>query len=241
MSSLLKKLEEVQSKSTDLVWTMRTRAKVQSPSTRKVYGLFVIMGLALCLGVYRMAFQNKTDSAPLPMASPATSDFYEQYRQALAILKQNNFVEAKLKFDKLLEKRPSSVPTMTNLALVFKKMGQVDEAEKLLQNAVEQDPTHATAHNNLGMILLEKNDLALAKVSFEKALSLEPEYAVAALNLGHALESMGNIAAAIKYYKIYLSTSTDPSPSIKLVSTRIRRLVALANPGPKEIPSNAEN
>jgi tetratricopeptide (TPR) repeat protein len=66
------------------------------------------------------------------------------------------------------------IPALSNLALVYGRLGLVDEAMKTLKQALQLAPQNPTLHFNLGVMAQQQGSLEQARIAFRKVLDLEP-------------------------------------------------------------------
>lgn len=87
--------------------------------------------------------------------------------------------------------------------------GQFPEAIQMLRHAIQLDPGNPGLHHELGMTYLMIRDWDDATVELREAIRHNPSSADAHSGLGYALEKQGDLADALKEYRI--STHLDPN------------------------------
>jgi tetratricopeptide (TPR) repeat protein len=91
-------------------------------------------------------------------------------------------------FDKALEKDPSNVTAMNNIANVLRQQGKPEEAVAFYTKALDIRPDYAEAAINRATSLRDLNRLDEAMASCRQALQVKPHSAEARVNLGAMLQ-----------------------------------------------------
>jgi tetratricopeptide (TPR) repeat protein len=111
-----------------------------------------------------------------------------------------------------LEKRPSYVEAMNNLATVYLLSGNYDESAKLLRSAVQLAPSWGLLHLNYGNALRGAKRYRKAKMALNRAFKLDPELTGALFNLGvlyftadqlDKLDRIGRLREAKRFFAKY--------------------------------------
>ena len=87
--------------------------------------------------------------------------------------------------------------------------GQFPEAIRTLRHAIQLDPGNPGLHHELGMTYLMIRDWDNAAVELREAIRHNPSSADAHSGLGYALEKQGDLADALKEYRV--ATHLDPN------------------------------
>ncbi len=92
-----------------------------------------------------------------------------------------------------------------NLALDYKKRGQIDKAEKELLTAIEIDNNYSKAHSLLGNIYSDMGKHLLAISEFKQALKNEEDNPKTYNNIGIEFYKIGKIEEAFSFFKKAIS------------------------------------
>ena len=95
------------------------------------------------------------------------------------------------------------------MAVLSKKLGQLDASAKSFEKALVIEPDYAEAHNNLGIALKDLRQLDAAVKSFKKAIAIKPDYVEAHYSLGSSLQELGQLDEAVKSYEEVLAIKPD--------------------------------
>lgn len=105
--------------------------------------------------------------------------------------------EAASALDNALERDPSFIPALVNLADLRRMQGDEAEAEALLRRAIERDDEAAEAHHALGLLLVRTERTDEARPHFERAVELRPDNPRFHYVLAVATRDAGDLSAAI--------------------------------------------
>lgn len=151
----------------------------------------------------------------LPEAAPLQRHFSpetrQRYRQALALLHQQQLTPASLALQALLAEEPEIAGAWYNLALIQYQQGEPLAALQSLEHSLRLSPRNAAAYSLNGLILRQQGQFKPARIAYAKALESDPDYADAHLNLAIL-------------YDIYLQYFTD-------AQRHYQRYLELAGPG----------
>ncbi|MFH2035363.1 MAG: tetratricopeptide repeat protein [Candidatus Zixiibacteriota bacterium] len=99
--------------------------------------------------------------------------------------------------------------THYNLALTYKRQGNLPMAEKEYKEALLKYPESAVALNSLGYIQFEMGKTDEASDNYRRALRIDPNYAEAYNNIGLILESRADYENALQYYRRAVSLDSN--------------------------------
>jgi protein O-GlcNAc transferase len=121
--------------------------------------------------------------------------------QALALLQNNRFEEARTLFMHICDLAEDDAEAWIMLGNVNGQLGHLDETEICYRRVLELQPNIAVAHSNLGNVytLQGKHEEALA--SYREAVRLDPSNALAHCNLGALLKTMGRVDEATAHLR----------------------------------------
>ena len=77
------------------------------------------------------------------------------------------------------ELQPGNTQVANNLAVVYRRRGDLDRARDVLLRALPYGAGDARLHYNLGLVELDLGRIPLAMTRFERALEIDPEYGLA--------------------------------------------------------------
>lgn len=137
-----------------------------------------------------MAYLNRGDAyEQAGNIDKAKSDFklaiaFEQLPMAYIRKAQlENTSDAIQTLEYCLQQHPTYEIAHNNIALLYKKQGDVKQAIFHLQQAIVYSPSYADAYSNIGNIYAMQGNYDLAKEYYQKAVTLEPENEVFIRNL----------------------------------------------------------
>ena len=89
-----------------------------------------------------------------------------------------------------LEKDPSSLEALNNLATSLRSLGRFDEAVSVIKPVLTENPQSAMLWNTLGTILCNQGDPETAIIFLDEALRLQPKFSLALYNRANARYDM---------------------------------------------------
>jgi tetratricopeptide repeat protein len=98
--------------------------------------------------------------------------------------------------------------SLTQEAAQLRARGQLDQAVAKIREALKLDPENSDLHRELGITFLLGKEWKRARVEMIEAIRHDPTDADAYNGLGYALEKLGDLAGALKDYR--LATRLDP-------------------------------
>tara|TARA_B100001093_G_scaffold259926_1_gene248442 strand:- start:88 stop:1560 length:1473 start_codon:yes stop_codon:yes gene_type:complete len=114
--------------------------------------------------------------------------------EAVAHQKNNQFIEAKKIYQKLIEINPKEVQILRLYSMVEYALKNFDSALKLINECIKINPENSEAYSNRAIINLAINNISEAQSDYEKAIKKNP-------NNHHALFNLGNLYKKKKDYK----------------------------------------
>ena len=143
---------------------------------------------------YDQAIQHAEQAVALGSSSIETNNNY-----ALCLMKLGRTKEAKLEFEKVVQRDPSFAEAYLNLGNLQRR-SDPGLAEAYYRRAIEVQPKYAEAHNNLGGLLATKEPDEAQK-HYLISLELWPDNPDAHSNLGNLFARQGDLERAIKHYR----------------------------------------
>ncbi len=151
------------------------------------------------------------------------------YDAALAAMRSENWLQAELELQSLIEDEPGFPGPYVNLALIYEQDGRRREARQALEQALAIAPGFPPANNELGRMLREEGDFSGAELAYGRALATDPFNAVAHLNLGILLDVyLRRPADALDHYNQYQATRTEPDETVSRWIVDLERRAAAA-------------
>ena len=136
---------------------------------------------------------------------PLAGDKMEElFFQALELEEQGRLIEARKKYETILQLKPDQIDAIVNIGNLMYNSGFQKDAEACYRKALRINPDHIEANYNLANILEEKGDLDNAILFYHKAIHENPHFADAYFNLARTLERLGEFGEAKNYWLRYL-------------------------------------
>jgi len=126
-----------------------------------------------------------------------------------ALLTENRFQEAIVKFQRAIKINPNYSRPQNNLGNAFSELRKFDEAIKYYQQAIKIEPNYAEAFNNLANALRQTGKIEESIVYYNEAIRLKKDYDEAYFNLGITLSQQGEIGEAIGQYQKALEINSN--------------------------------
>ncbi|WP_282167945.1 MULTISPECIES: tetratricopeptide repeat protein [Shewanella] len=134
----------------------------------------------------------------------------EQYQQAIALMKQQEWQQADAMFSVIINAEPQLSGAYVNQAIIALKQNQLDKANGHLANAISANPTNPYAHQIKANIAKTQGKFEQAEQGYLTALEIWPNYPEAQVNLAVLLELYrGKLLDARHYYQSYLRLKPD--------------------------------
>ncbi|GEM_PF-2761254 len=110
---------------------------------------------------------------------------------ALESLRKEEYAEAALLYDSLLEKRPNRIDWAINRAIIHERMGERDAARKLYEQILRQDSAHGTVLYNLALLEYRAGNFETSQHLLQKLLNQNPS---------HTQALMTQVALSIEHF-----------------------------------------
>lgn len=137
--------------------------------------------------------------------SKQTDENIRQFKNAIALVKNNQFDEAKNTLVEISKEKPGLAGPNANLAILYIRGKDYDSAFKHASMAMKAKPGSHKIQNLMGFIHQEKGNILDAEKHYKRAIELNPGYAKAHYNLALIYDIyLSNIGSAIKHYEKYL-------------------------------------
>lgn len=126
------------------------------------------------------------------------------FEAAMAHIETEEYEKSIVLFNKIINAMPNNAISYINLALVYKKLGQLKLAENNLILALNADHENPVANNEYALLYRKTGRFAEARQLYEKILDKYPNFIMARKNLGILCDLyLKDYACAMKHYEIY--------------------------------------
>ncbi len=157
------------------------------------------------------------------MESLLPGKYYVLFYQGLCLLSMDEPEEALERLKRALDLDPAEedIPTVYSyMGQCLKEMEQYQEAVSILRKGLAFDKERTDLLNLLGFCFYKLGRHREAIESFEALLDLDPSSAIDYANIASNYREMGDVAGAVKYYRIAL----ELDPGIEFARENLRRL-----------------
>lgn len=146
------------------------------------------------------------------------------FERANMLLQEQNYAEAILLLQHVIERAPGVSAPYINLAIAYSRMQQPEAGEEHLQKALELIPEHPVASNEYGLLLRQAGRFAEARTIYEKSLERFPDYQPLRKNLGILCDLyLNDPVCALEQYKLYSEAKPeDEQVNIWLADLSVR-------------------
>lgn len=129
------------------------------------------------------------------------------FEAAVSQMEAENYAEAIGLLKAAINQSPGVSAPYINLAIAYRRTGELQAAEEHLLTALQLVPEHPVASNEYGLLLRQSGRFREARGIYEAGLRAFPEYLPLRRNLGILCELyLGDLACAREQYTIYSET-----------------------------------
>ena len=114
--------------------------------------------------------------------------------------KKNNFKDAQIIYQEILNKNPQHFETTFYLATLYSQLEKYDLAEPLFIKAISINPNFEATYQNLGLMYEQLEEYKKAKNCYEKLIKINPKNFKIYYNLGLIYQELREIEKAIYCY-----------------------------------------
>ena len=135
---------------------------------------------------------------------PMDEALRRDFDRAVAMLKDEDYDEAIVLLEKVIEKSPGVTAPYVDIAIAYGRTGRPKQAEENLKAALDLFPEHPVACNEYGLLYRRTGRFTEARAMYEKAIARFPDYYPARRNLGIVCDLyLNDPACALEHYEIY--------------------------------------
>lgn len=182
----------------------------------------VISAIVLALVVVTLSYLDF-----MPNQQESITNGIDLNKQAVALIRDNNFAEAESLLRRFVAENPSNKIGRINLAYTLKAQGKFQESEAYYLSVLKRYANDPVTLNNLGVLYSSMRRFDQAELALSKSLDADPSYADARLNLAKTLERSGKVEAALSQYRLYLGNASQMTPMLDRLKERSRKLHSL--------------
>lgn len=160
------------------------------------------------------------DSTYIELDAGIESDFLD----AVDRMENNDYISAIEKLESVIDREKRLIAPFVNVAIAYRKTGEVEQAEKNLATALTLDPLHPVANNELGLIYRQAGKFEEARAAYELVTENHPDFTAAMINLGVLCDLyMHDFECALEQFERYLSLNpNDKNVSIWVADVKRR-------------------
>jgi len=197
----------------DIEWTAaedayRTALEINRNNIEATYGIIKAQVFKPIEG--EKFFATEVVEAKLNyLLSHFPDDYQVYFLKGLLHLYQGDNENAKLWFQKAINKNPNFVGGYINLGFIKQRSFDIEGAVRNFKKALELSPNYVTAHNNLGFLYLILANFTESVEHLKRAYDLSPNL-LTAINLGDAYRYSGRFDTALRWHQHALDVMREP-------------------------------
>ncbi|HLF11278.1 MAG TPA: tetratricopeptide repeat protein [Gammaproteobacteria bacterium] len=178
----------------------------------------------------RRANERAAQVAAVQVEEPVPEAVLQAYARALAAMRSENWIEAKLELEQLVLEHPGYPGPHVNLAIVYMHEERNKDARAILDQALAIDPGHSAANNQLGILLRSAGEFDEAEAAYRRAIETAPSHALAHYNLAVLLDLyLRRQAEALEHYEFYQSSLAEPDEAVGRWIIDLRRRLGVSD------------
>lgn len=176
---------------------------------------FSILGILLCALLLSSCVRDVkestgSDTKKVREIIDVDSDLEDAFHEALTHLKAQEYKQAIVLLENIIEQEQRLVAPFVNLGMAYELDGDVKQAEKYFRGAVSVDLTHPVANNQLGQLYRKLGRFDDARKAYSNALTEYPDYLPVIKNLGILCELyIRDLPCALEQYQHYQNLQPD--------------------------------
>ena len=107
--------------------------------------------------------------------------------------------------------------------VAYHSLGEIENAQLEYETTVKLDPSNADAFNRLGILHVNAGRLGEARENFEIAYRLDDTHLEPLFNLSTLHSEMGEVPAALNYYRKYRNAGGHPQPDLESLLAQAKK------------------
>jgi tetratricopeptide (TPR) repeat protein len=132
------------------------------------------------------------------------------FQQAVALMENGEYALAIKTLESVINREQRLIAPFINIAIAYRKTGDIEQAEKNLNKALKIDPLHPVANNELGLIYRKAGKFNKARAAYQKVITNYPEFAAAKRNLGVLCDLyLRDFECALEQFENYLALNPE--------------------------------
>lgn len=152
-------------------------------------------------------------------------DVRSDFETATALLAAEKYEEGIELLGKVIKRSPKSTAPYINLAMAYRKQGNLKEAEEQIKKALEINPLHPVANDEYAKIHRRNGNFSEARRLYEALLNTYPRFYPARKNLGILCDLyLNDLPCALEQYEIY-SAARPEDEKVTLWIADLRRRI----------------
>jgi tetratricopeptide (TPR) repeat protein len=160
--------------------------------------------------------ENGQEGFVITEVPPADKALARDFDDAVVMLKDENYDEAIVLLEKVIERSPGVTAPYINIAIAYRRTGRLELAEDNLRGALGVFPEHPVTFNEYGLVYRGTGRFEEARAMYEMAIARYPEYYPAHRNLGILCDLyLNDLACALEHYEVY-SEARPEDEQVKL-------------------------
>lgn len=149
----------------------------------------------------------------------------DDFNAAVALIAAQNYEEAINLLQKVVKSSQNNSAPYINLAIAYKRIGELEMAETQLEKALQINPDHPVANNEYALLCRESGRYELARSHYQRVVDKYPDYMPVRKNFGILCELyLNEPQCALDNYRAYLDKKPDDE-SVELWLTTLERTV----------------
>lgn len=152
----------------------------------------------------------------LPVAKKAGQQARADFFEAMKSIKSQDYDKAIELLNKVIAQEVNNPVPYINLALVYKKMGNLPLADENFRLAIKIEPENPVANNEYALLLRQTGKFSEARKIYENILEKQPNFIMAHRNLGILCDLyLRDYKCALQHYTIY-SAAVPSDGTVKI-------------------------
>ena len=107
--------------------------------------------------------------------------------------------------------------------VAYHSLGEIENAQLEYETTIKLDPSNADAFNRLGILHVNAGRLGEARENFEIAYRLDDTHLEPLFNLSTLHSEMGEVPAALNYYRKYRNAGGHPQPDLESLLAQAKK------------------